>query len=207
MTVTFPYIEIISSEFPTVQVTSTGDGSVYENLVHVGGDPIPPQSELQQAYPTIKKRIKNVEINNNRRHRMTLGFWWRENLFECDQVAQRNANGVVTSLLIGNTLPPNFVWRTKANTGFIMDEEDVNDFAIAMSNYITILFQWSWQIKEAMEAIEDIEVLLAFDASLGWPSNNWDGTGPGPTTLQSMMTMVSNSNYQMDFNNPGLEIQ
>lgn len=199
MTVNYPYLEIIASEFPNVVVSSPGLGFVYQDLILEHGGPIPTEAELQSAYMVMMKRKRNEEINHQRDLRKNVGFWWEGNIYDCDDLAKSNVTGAVTAVLAGGVLPANFSWRTKVNTNVPMVVQDVKDFGLAMMNYIATVFQWSWNLKNALMGYSDIEDVLNFDATLGWPSNNWDGSGPGPSTMQSIGMMVVGNNYQMDF--------
>lgn len=199
MTVDYPYLEIIASEFPDVVVSSPGLGFVYSELRLEHGGPIPPEAELQSAYLSLMKRRRNEEINYYRDLRKTMGFWWQGNLYDCDDMAKSNVNGAVTAILVGGTLPSNFAWRTKTNTNVPMNDQDVKNFGLAMMNYVAAIFQWSWNLKNSVLNSTDISYVLSFNPALGWPSNDWDGSGPGPSTMQTMGMMIGSNNYQMNF--------
>lgn len=199
MSVDYPYLEIIASEFPNVVVSSPGLGTVYQDLNLEEGGPLPTESELQAAYMVMMKRRRNNEINHYRDLRKNLGFWWQGNLYDCDDLAKSNTTGAVTAVLAGGTLPANFSWRTKTNTNVPMSVQNLKDFGLAMMNYVATIFQWSWNLKNSVLSSTSIEYVLNFDPSLGWPSNDWDGSGPGPSTMQSIGTMIGTNNYQMNF--------
>lgn len=60
------YVELISKYYPLVYVKALGYGEVYGDLVHIGGDPIPSQEDLDSKRLVFKQGVVWERIKNMR---------------------------------------------------------------------------------------------------------------------------------------------
>lgn len=58
------YIVVLGRAFPNVGASSSGDGTVYENLVWSGGNPLPTKAELDAAMLNISRSDLIVKVDS-----------------------------------------------------------------------------------------------------------------------------------------------
>jgi hypothetical protein len=182
------YIDAITSGYPEYQVSATGD--LYSDIDWGSYTPIS-QSTLDTILLELIRTDKLNLVTTQRNNHMLNGMWFEGDLYDCDNIAKANVTGAVTAVLLGQTLPSNYSWRTKVNTNVPMDDVTLKAFGLAMMGYVSYVFGWSWELKNIILGITSKVQLEAFDTTALWPSNNYDGTGTGPTTADSITAMVA----------------
>ena len=99
------------------------------------------------------------------------------NGFDADQVSRGRISGTITRLQRGDGLPDGWMgWRDAANEMHWADD----DPATVLANLTTLsraiedreqaLLVASWTHKAAIAALEDIDTILSYDVTAGWPT-------------------------------------
>ena len=185
------YIDMIVNNHPTVRCSSL-DPFDYSQIVWDNGDPLPSQTTLETEYLSFAIDHKQQCVNTFRDNWLTTaGFYFESNMYDSDTLGKANVTGAITSILCGFTLPSTFTWRSKDNQNIPMTGEQLTGLGLSMSAYISTIFGWSWELKSIISTMTSIDVIEAFDIAAHWPTNNFDGTGPGLTTNASIAAIMA----------------
>lgn len=132
---------------------------------------------MNPGYPLTLEQLKKWNkdiVNEYRDEKINAGFTFDGNRYDSDERARLNINGACTLALIlksqGQDFPPTFTWRTKDNQDIPMTADGIIGMAVTLGTYATTCYGASWYHKASVEAMTDVESLLAYDISPGWPS-------------------------------------
>ena len=105
----YTYQEVLSEKYPTVRVQSLGDGSDYEMLQWIGGDPLPSKEQLDadKDYYTRVRVWRAIQAERDRRQ--AGGVKVGENWFHSDLSSRIQQIALV---VFGANLPANVMWKT-----------------------------------------------------------------------------------------------
>jgi hypothetical protein len=148
MAITVTYIQAISEKYPTVLVQSSGDGSVYENLVWVSGDALPSQETLDaDCLEMVKQQMwKSIQVDRDLRKfsGVKVGDYW----FHTDNSSRIQYLGLV---MMGASMPSGIMWKTMTGDFVAMAPElalgvfmqvatqDMQTFGIAEAHHANML--------------------------------------------------------------------
>lgn len=114
------------------------------------------------------KRAKLDQISAIRETKNREPIEYAGALFDADDLGQRNIQAWVNTINAGTNPPADFVWRDFNNVDHPADAE----FIIGMNNAIvergTSLYHSSWSKKAAINALNSIDDVVAYDASSDW---------------------------------------
>ena len=99
------------------------------------------------------------------------------NGFDADKTSRERISGMIARLQRGDGLPPGWQgWRDASN----QQQWAADDAATVLANLTTLsrtiedreqaLLVASWAHKAAIDALEDIDAILAYDVTVGWPT-------------------------------------
>lgn len=103
------YVQTIGEKFPDVSVSCIGDSSVYENLVWLGGDPLPSEAELDAAWVTILQEEAWLRIKAERDKRKAAGIKVGTDWFHSDDASRIQQ---IALTMLGASLPAGIMWKT-----------------------------------------------------------------------------------------------
>lgn len=96
------YVQCIGKHFPTVNVVCYGDDFNYDNIVHEGGDPLPPKSELDSLIFDDTKIDKISELSVHCQKIIINGFQsdalGSTHIYDSEEVDQLNIIGSVSMI-------------------------------------------------------------------------------------------------------------
>lgn len=110
------YIETLSIKYPNVKAHAPDDGNEYEFLIHDGGDPIPPQVELDTARLVLTQEKMWRDIQLERDRRKSNGVKVGANWFHSDDTSRIQQLGLV---MFGANMPAGIMWKTLGG-GFVL---------------------------------------------------------------------------------------
>lgn len=95
------YVAIIGNNFPSVHVECHGDPSVYTNIVHIIGDPLPTQNELDTALLSNVQTNQIEAMSQQCAKMITSGFssaaLGSDHWYDSEEVDQLNLIGATTT--------------------------------------------------------------------------------------------------------------
>lgn len=160
------YIDIIGEKYPNVRVTSLGIGNVYEDLMHVGGDPIPSKAVLDADVLAQIKKLMWLKIQDERTRRQNGGVFINSvsKWFHSDQTSRIQQLGLV---MMGASLPAGIMWKTMDGTFVEMTQTLAN----AIFNAVATLDQQAFGVAENHRvSMEASATPATYDFSGGWPA-------------------------------------
>lgn len=158
------YVEIISNGFPNVTFECHGDPTVYSNIVHLGGDLIPPQFELDTAVKPILQKQIWVAIQAERDRRTAGGVKVGSNWYHSDQPSRIQQLGLV---LFGANMPPGIMWKTMSGSFVEMNPTLAMQIFQSIAVSDQTIFAIAEQKRAAMIALEDPGT---YSVMTGWPA-------------------------------------
>ncbi len=111
----------------------------------------PPPPAPEESLDDLKVRWKRL-INEWKQVMFDAGVTFNGVIFQSDQEARENINGVVTNLNAGMPLPPDFTFRAEDNSDIPMDEATVKAFGATMLAHKHSQLMKSWALKAAVDA-------------------------------------------------------
>jgi hypothetical protein len=157
------YVEIISNKFPTSFVSCSGDATVYENIVHEGGDLIPTQSVLDTAGLSLLKAEIADLIKAERDRRKISGIKVGTNWFHSDDSSRIQQIGLV---MFGANMPANLQWKTLTGAFITMTPTLASQIFQSMAASDTTIFSISENHKTDMMAATNPST---YNFHIGWP--------------------------------------
>lgn len=158
------YVEVIAEDYPLIQVAAVGDGSDYEYLKWVSGDPLPSKADLDAKMASkIKERMwKVIQAERDRRTQggvKVAGSW-----FHSDQPSRIQQIGLV---IFGANMPAGIMWKTMSGTFVPMTPQLALGIfqSVAMSDQV--IYGTAEQKKAQMLASADP---ISFNYLTGWPA-------------------------------------
>lgn len=99
------------------------------------------------------------------------------NGFDADNVSRERISGTIARLQRGDGLPAGWLgWRDAANEMHWVDDDaptvlaNLATLSRAIEDREQALLVASWAHKAAIAALEDIDAILAYDVTAGWPT-------------------------------------
>ncbi len=167
------YIQLIAEHYPAVICHSPGNGSVYEDIVHQGGDSLPSKIELDNLLLSTCKEKAKAEVNVYRKDWMNDYFTYDFLQWDCDDEAVTNITGtLLVGLVGGNALPPGFLWRDKNNVDHEVDFMYMVNMAVTVMTFKKQVYAMSWVHKATIDSLPTLQHLLDYDHTVGWPSRD-----------------------------------
>lgn len=124
------------------------------------------------ALDDLKEWNKRL-VNEVRVERINAGFTYEGNIFDSGDRSLLNITGVCTLALLltsqGKDLPDGFSWRTKDNKNIDMKASQIFPFSVTAGTYVTSCYQVSWYHKANIDALDNIDDVLNYDITTGWP--------------------------------------
>lgn len=157
------YIEIISINYPALEVHCVGNDTVYEDIIFSENDVIPSKDELDTLMlstlqDTMWGKIKS-ERDRRMNHSVYAGGYW----FNSDSNSRIQQLALV---MFGANMPPGISWKTMPNTFVTMTPTLASQIFQATAVSDTVIFAIAEQKKSAMLLLNDPTV---FDWQTGWP--------------------------------------
>ncbi len=146
----YSYVEAISKAFPGVLCEAPGEGNVYEDIVWVGGNPMPTKQQLDD-WITADVKIDMWELIKTERDRRKFGGVHVASVdkwFHSDDTSRIQQLGLV---MMGAGLPSGIMWKTMDGTYTQMTQalaveifqtvaaKDIAIFAVAEQHRIAML--------------------------------------------------------------------
>lgn len=157
------YVEVIASSYPGVKVKANGYGDVYEDLIHLGGDPIPAKTELDTKMLELKQSIIWEDIKTKRELRLASGFYCEGKGWHSDNESRIKYLGL---LMLGTNMPTTIYWKTMDGSFVQMTPTLIGQIFNALAAWDTSTFTKAEEHKAAMIQSADP---FAYDYSEGWP--------------------------------------
>ena len=130
--------------------------------------------------PILARDSRKVEIEQERARRNFLPILADGVRLDADATAQKNLSDklqeVRESIRLGLVMPPSLmVWKDADNhihvfTNIQAYHDWLSIFTIAISQRGTMLYAAAWQHKAAIATLEDIDAILGYDMTQGWPT-------------------------------------
>ncbi len=114
------------------------------------------------------KTIRLAQISEMRDGKLDGGFTHNGIVYNSDQKAIDNVQGVILSLVIGGSISQDFAWRAKDDSFVLMNEQDVNNLGIALRDFRYAIYSKSWQHKDAITALNTAIGVVEYDITTGW---------------------------------------
>lgn len=163
----FSYVHALSSAYPGVLFSAIGDGSNYDDITWIGGDPMPTQIELEDAILTETRISVWTVIKAERDRRQANGvkvtwqgtdYWFHsDNGSRIQQIALVIFGSNLPSNIMWKTLGGSFVEMTPALAQAIFSASVIQDMAI-----FTVAETHKAQMMASLTPAE-------YDFSTGWP--------------------------------------
>jgi hypothetical protein len=158
----YSYLETLAEKYPTLQVSTIGDGTDYDSLV-CHNAPLPSKAELDAAKLELTKLRGWYAIKNERDRRQAggvlVGHYW----FHSDGVSRIQQLALV---MLQSSIPPGLLWKTMSGELVPMTPTlAVQIFQCAVLSD-TKIFAIAEQHKVNMYAAEDPS---QYDFLSGWP--------------------------------------
>ena len=149
-------------------------------LKHIGPAPFPQEfyRKSEQApywVPNCDAALafRSHEVN----HELARHLYLPCNGFDADRVSRERISGMIARLQRGDGLPAGWVgWRDAANEMHWATDDPATVLAnlTALSRAVEdreqALLVASWTHKDAIAALEDIDAILGYDVTAGWPT-------------------------------------
>lgn len=157
------YIYVISQKFPGVLVSCVGEPETYEHLEWEGGEPLPSDEEIIEAYLQVRKDDMWTVLKTERDRRKAGGVKVGTKWYHSDDTSRIQQIALV---MLGSNIPAGLQWKTMDGTFITMTATLAGQIfgAIVMSDQN--IFAIAEQKKAAMESLENPET---YDAYSGWP--------------------------------------
>lgn len=131
-------------------------------------DPNPPPEKGLDELISEKEK----EISSLRDKKYKEGFNYQGKNFQIDLEAQKDMTAVQVQFLLGQEDPHGGFWRTTDNEAVRMNDVQVKLFFQNAFSYVLSIKQASWNHKENVKSLNDRDLILEYNTSIGWPSNN-----------------------------------
>lgn len=160
-------MEIIETNYPNVKCHAVGDGYAYGDIIHDGGDPIPPQAELDALLMPAEKEIMWQKIKAYRDNKLsTGGYPTASGWFHSDSEAQLNYEDLYKVKGLLAQMPPNY-WKKMDGTFIVMTEAIVDSIFSSKIQQKTAIFTKAEEHRQLMMASNDP---LNYNYTTGWPA-------------------------------------
>lgn len=166
MTHRITYIDAIGDGFPTVQAEVSGDGSVYEDLVWVGGDPLPSKAALDAWILDATKTHMWKHIQAEREKRKYGGVQVAGKWFHTDDSSRIQQLGLV---MMGANLPVGIMWKTMDNSFIEMTPTLAGQIFQAVAAKDIAIFTVAEQHRALMNASADPITYNHMNGNPAWP--------------------------------------
>ena len=164
---TITYIEAIGDGFPTVQCSSPGDGSVYEDIVWEAGDPLPSKATLDDWISAHTKehvwRAIQAERDRRKAGGVQVGAYW----FHSDDTSRIQFLGL---LMYGANMPAGIMWKTMSGAFVQMTPTLAQQIFGTVGAKDTSIFTVAEQHKAAMLASSDPASYNYLTGTPAWPT-------------------------------------
>lgn len=157
------YIDIIGKYYPNVKCHSMGDGSVYENITYVSGDPLPSKNDLDTLMLSDIKIEMWRKIQSERDRRKAGGVLVDGNWFHSDDTSRIQQLGLV---MFGANMPNNIMWKTMSGSFVLMTPALAQQIFTAVAASDMVIFAKAEEHKANMNASPDP---ASYNYLTGWP--------------------------------------
>lgn len=158
------YVEVIAQHYPNVQVKAEGLTPSYADLLWLGGDPIPPQAELDTKLLVTKQDLVWQDIKTLRDTRLSGGFSCQGKWWHSDNESRIKYLGL---LMLGANMPTTIYWKTMDGSFVNMTPTLAGQIFNTVAGWDTTTFTNAEQHKAAMMQVADP---FSYDYSTGWPT-------------------------------------
>lgn len=160
------YMELIASNYPNVKCRVNGYSYAYEDIIHEGGDPIPPKSELDALLPNAEKEAIWQQIKEFRDAKQASGFlaagkWWHS-----DDQSRIKYLGL---MMMGAGIPSGLMWKTMDGTFVEMTQTLAGTIFQTIAGWDSAIFLAAETHNAAMRASSNPSQYV-YDQS-GWPAS------------------------------------
>ncbi len=126
------------------------------------------------AHEEVKRNVAKLYLDKS-----SMPVEFEGSLFDADSTARGRITNMVTRLLSGAGLPSVWVgWRDYNNT-FQWEADSAEDVLEKLTELLALIEDREqallisvWEHKAAIEALSDIDEILAYDTLTGWPEEN-----------------------------------
>ena len=158
------YMEIIGDVYPLVQASAPGDGTIYEDIIWLSGNPLPSKAELDQQILAQTRTVlwDSIKMERDRRKNdggVKVGANW----YHSDTSSRIQQLGLV---MMGAGLPANLYWKTMSGGFVIMTPTLAMQIFQSVAASDMAIFTVAEQKKAAMIASATPET---YDYLSGWP--------------------------------------
>lgn len=124
--------------------------------------------EVQSLYVVMARR--QAEVAAKKAERIAAGFEFMGHRWDADATAQANLTSMASAVNAGMVLPDDFYWTSYDNEDVPADAQGIRQLSAAMMSFIFATHSKARQLKEAIEALETNEAVMALDIESGWPT-------------------------------------
>lgn len=157
------YVDILGAKYPKVQVMCSSDPSVYENIIHLAGDPLPPKEELDALINEVVTTDVWYRIKAERDMRKAGGVKVNGYWFHSDDASRIQQ---IALTMLKASFPVNLQWKTMTGEFITMTPElAVSVFQTSIASD-TIIFAVAENHRKQMQESDDPD---NYDFSIGWP--------------------------------------
>lgn len=158
------YVGAIARGFPGVRYKATGNGSVYEDIVWGGGNPMPSKEELD-VYIASQAKVDMWECIKDKRTEVQrggvkVGAYW----FHSDMESKIQQLGL---LLFGANMPLGIMWKTMSGAFVEMTPQLAQQIFAASAMHDITAFAVAENHKAQMLVSPEPH---NYDYSSGWPA-------------------------------------
>jgi hypothetical protein len=156
------YVEVLSEFHPEVQATAVGEGRVYDELVSISSEPIPPKEVLDQEMDSLLRTRCWRDIQAERDRRKSAGVKVGENWFHSDDTSRIQQLALV---MFGANMPAGIMWKTMQGTFVPMTPALATQIFQATALHDQLIFAKAEEHRQAMLSSPDP---LSYDFTNGW---------------------------------------
>lgn len=157
------YMEVIAENFPELNASSAGDGTIYSSIV-VDGALVPAQADLDPLVRTMtQQRVwKAIQVEREVRSQQG-GYKVGANWYHSDQTSRTQQIALV---ILGANLPAGIMWKTMAGNFVTMTPTLASQIFQTAVGSDQAIFGRAEQHRAAMMGAA---IPHLYDFSSGWP--------------------------------------
>lgn len=162
------YIDVINHYYPNLQLSSFGDGTVYENFLISQGSVLPTKSDFDTNLKLLKQDYmwKKIQIERDRRKAGGVYIASISKWFHSDVTSRIQHLGLV---MMGASLPNNIMWKTMDGSFIKMSPAIAGAIFQQIAYGDVMMFGVAEQHRTQMVLLDNAE-LYDFTTSPHWPT-------------------------------------
>ena len=141
---------------------------VTEGAIVVTGDTATKEITVEDIDIAVVKARRLANVNSLRDSKLAGGFTYDGKLYDSNDAAVANVQGIVLAIVIGIDIPEDFVWKAADNGYTAIDAAGVKALGVALMNHRIDTYKASWVHKAAIAALKTGKEVTAYDITIGW---------------------------------------